>query len=59
MRFFIARIFHENLGKNLEVCICRGVFLARDFIKNSPKSNGNLVVFENFHKLCENLIFRS
>ena len=27
----------------------------RDFIKNSPKSNGNFVFFENFHKLAKKI----
>ena len=28
---------------------------ARDFIKNSQKSNGNLVFFENFHRLSKKI----
>ena len=55
----MSRIFGENLGKISKYSFIRGAEPpeARDFIKNSHKSNGNLVFFENFHKLSKKIWF--
>ena len=57
----MSRIFGENLGKISKYSFIRGsgaeAFEARDFIKKLSQSNGNLVFFENFHKLSKKTWF--
>ena len=57
--FKFYQIFRENLGKNVEIWICKG-FRGRSppklakIIKISRKINGKLQNFETFHEILAN-----